>query len=157
MENIISFKSFLSPSFIQLSDSYLDQKELFSNINSVMLEHDYIEKSYLDNVIEREEKYPTGLITPLLNIAIPHTDPIHIKKPFIFITKLQKPLSFGAMGTDDVKIDVNWIFSLGVTHAETQLILLQELISLFSKEDKVKTLISLNNEKDIYDFFINFK
>lgn len=61
------------------------------------------------------------------------------------------------MGTDDVKIDVNWIFSLGVTHAETQLILLQELISLFSKEEKVKTLISLNNEKDIYDFFINFK
>jgi len=157
MENLISFESFLSPAFIQLNDSYLNQRELFSNISSIMLKHGYVEKSYLNNVIEREKIYPTGLATPLLNIAIPHTDPIHIKKPFIFITKIEKPLSFGAMGTEDEKIDVNWIFSLGVTHAETQLTILQQLISLFSNENKVKTLISLNNEKDIYDFFINFK
>lgn len=79
MENLISFESFLSPAFIQLNDSYLNQRELFSNISSIMLKHGYVEKSYLNNVIEREKIYPTGLATPLLNIAIPHTDPIHIK------------------------------------------------------------------------------
>ncbi|MGL4723392.1 MAG: PTS sugar transporter subunit IIA [Scandinavium sp.] len=143
----------ISPSLITLNAVYHDQDDFFQHSFQALYLQDYVAASYLDNIVAREQEYPTGLAAMGLNIAIPHTDPQHIKKPFIAITQLAKPLPFLVMGTTDEKIEVDWIFSLGVTQAENQIALLQTLMSLFSHHDRVQTLKALTSTEDVYAFF----
>lgn len=151
MHNALS--DFISPSLIKLNAMYEDQDNFFTHSHQEMYLLQYVETGYLTKIIAREKEYPTGLVTAGLNIAIPHTDPHYIKKPFIAITHLAKPLPFCVMGTTDEIINVDWIFSLGVTQAENQIALLQKLMSVFSKPQQVKALRELKSVEKVYDFF----
>lgn len=144
---------FLHKSLIQVNQHYDSQEVFFSHLNQRLFEQGYVEKTYLSNLIAREKEYPTGLITSSVNIAIPHTDPVHIKSPFIDITKLTSSLTFIEMGSKDSQVDVTWIFALGVTNGANQVELLQKLMRLCSQKAKIDELQSLTNIEDIYQFF----
>lgn len=148
-----TISEFISPSLITVNATYDFQEDFFKHSFQTLYLQEYVEASYLNKIIAREKEYPTGLLAAGLNIAIPHTDPQHIKKPFIAITQLAKPLPFFVMGTTDERVDVDWIFSLGVTHAENQIFLLQALMSLFSHHDQVDALKALTSADDVFAFF----
>ncbi|WP_159566100.1 PTS sugar transporter subunit IIA [Budvicia diplopodorum] len=150
-----TLSGFISPSLIKLNAAYKDQDDFFTHSHQDLYFQQYVEASYLKKIIAREKEYPTGLATAGLNIAIPHTDPQYVKKPFVAITHLAKPLSFSVMGTTDEKIDVDWIFSLGVTEAENQIDLLQKLMSVFAQRQRVKTLAGLTSVEKVYEFFLS--
>lgn len=144
---------FLHKSLIQFKQRYDCQEAFFSELNQRLSTQGYVEESYLSNIISRENIYPTGLVTSTINIAIPHTDPQHIKKPFIDITKLNSPLTFIEMGSTDKKVDVTWIFALGVTNGANQVELLQKLMRLCSHQTTINKLQSLTDIEEIYQFF----
>ncbi|MBP2097678.1 PTS sugar transporter subunit IIA [Enterococcus rivorum] len=127
-----------------------DQEEYFEKVYEKLNQLDYIEDGYLDAIIEREKEYPTGLQTPFLAVAIPHTDPEFIKKPFIYLVKLKSPITFGQMGTTDTKIQVDCTFVLGMEKGEEQLVILQSLMKMFSNEEVMNKLRTVNNERDFY-------
>lgn len=144
---------FLHQSLIQIKQYYACQEDFFSDLNQRLYQQGFVESTYLENLITREKVYPTGLVTSAVNIAIPHTDPQHIKKPFIDITKLNTPLTFTEMGSTDSKVDVTWIFALGVTDGASQIELLQKLMRLCSQKHVINALQSLTNVQEIFQFF----
>lgn len=143
----------LSKSLIQLDKCYSSQKAFFIDLYNLLLQQQHVKESYLNTIIIREQEYPTGLVTPVINIAIPHTTPDHINKPFIAITKLSSPLIFTEMGSTSSQISVNWIFALGVTTGDAQIELLQKLMALFSQKDQIQLLTKLTSTDEIYNFF----
>jgi len=148
-----SLAGFISPELVYLNCSYTTQDAFFSDSYQKLYKQGFVEATYHQNILVREAHYPTGLITSCLNIAIPHTDPLYIKKPFVAITQLTKPLTFLLMGSTDEKVDVDWIFSLGVTRDENQIVLLQTLMSVFSDENKISQLVGLDSREGICEFF----
>lgn len=48
-------------------------EEFFTNASDILMERGYVKESFLDAILEREKKYPTGLEMPKIVIAIPHT------------------------------------------------------------------------------------
>ncbi|MFK3661486.1 PTS sugar transporter subunit IIA [Scandinavium sp. NPDC088450] len=148
-----TISEFISPSLITLKAAYDCQEDFFKHSFQALYLQEYVEASYLNKIVAREKEYPTGLVAAGLNIAIPHTDPQHIKKPFIAITQLATPLPFFVMGTTDERVDVDWIFSLGVTQAENQIFLLQTLMSIFSHHERVEALKALTSADDVFAFF----
>ena len=46
-------------------------------------------------------------------IALPHTDPQHVIRPFISVTRLSQPLAWQEMGNDDNTLYVQFIVLLG--------------------------------------------
>ena len=57
--------------------------EVFARLEGELAPHGYIASGWLDAVRTREDAYPTGLAMPAANIAIPHTDPGFVAKPYI--------------------------------------------------------------------------
>ncbi|MBU5585366.1 PTS sugar transporter subunit IIA, partial [Enterococcus sp. S181_ASV_20] len=55
---------------------------------------EFVHPSYQQAVIERERIFPTGLPTKGINVAIPHTDSIHVKKEGFLVGVLEKPVTF---------------------------------------------------------------
>ncbi|EHI70355.1 PTS sugar transporter subunit IIA [Streptococcus ictaluri] len=94
---------------INLNVCAQSQSELLASLSDYLLKKDYVLESFEEAIILREKEYPTGLQLENIAVAIPHTYAQHVKKPFIFINRLAKPVSFIQMGTDDEKLDVKYV------------------------------------------------
>ena len=71
--------------------------EVFARLEGELAPRGYIASGWLDAVRTREDAYPTGLAMPAANIAIPHTDPGFVAKPYIAVVKPAAPVTFNAM------------------------------------------------------------
>ena len=101
---------------------------------------DPVEEGYLDMLLERERKFPTGLCTKPFAVALPHTEPDHVIKPCIAVAKLRRPVEFHEMVNDQNTVDVRFIFNLVLQKTEQQLELLQKIISIFSDKEAMEQL-----------------
>lgn len=90
--------------------------------------------SFAENVLKREEVFPTGLLINDVGIAIPHTDAEHVNDSQIAFMSLKKPVTFYEMGTADKEISVSLIFMLALKEPHAQLEMLQKLITMFQKK-----------------------
>lgn len=129
-----------------------DFSKVVKKVSAKLLDLDMVEVSYLEAVLQRESNYPTGLITQELNIGIPHTDPEHVKSPFVYIVRLKDSIKMKQMG-DSQLMDVSNLFFLGITNPADQVQLLQLIMSLFMDAEFVRKFESSNTEEEAYDLF----
>lgn len=86
----------------------------FEYTSKILEKEQYVEPTFREAVTSREVVFPTGLEMNGIKIAIPHTDTIYVKRPFVLVNKLSTPIPFIQMGTTDKWIDVEVIFMLGI-------------------------------------------
>lgn len=115
--------------------------EFFDEVSLFLQEKGFVTENFKEALIRREEKYPTGLRTDPYHVAIPHTDPENIKKPFIAMIRPKRQIEFMEMGTDDQTVQVQLIFVLGLKKGESQTSLLQKLIDMFMNKEVMNRLL----------------
>ena len=97
---------------IQLDWEVKDQDEFFDKMTDKLLELGYVKETFKDAIKTREANYPTALPVEPYPVAIPHSDPENIIKPFIACTRLKNPIKWCEMANNDVQHDVKFIFML---------------------------------------------
>lgn len=107
-------------------------------------------------VVTRERSFPTGLHTPTLDVAMPHTDPEWTLVPAIVIGALENPAPFKAMDGSKEVVNARLIFLLAIPEGKKHIRLLQGLTRLFSREDSLIYLYE-NPRKEIFDQLIAFE
>ncbi len=107
----------------------------------------YVKESYSDAIIEREEKYPTGLPTGEICVAIPHTDPEHVNDAAICLSILEKPVTFNVMGAEGETTEASMLFMLAVKRKEDQMDTLMKLINVCQDQEMLKQLIACDVDK----------
>ena len=112
------------------------------------LSDEYVKDSYAEAVKVREQEFPTGLKTQNLNIGIPHTDPEHILKPFVYFAKNESKIDIRQMG-DNEPMESEYFFFLGINDSKSQVGLLSELMELFMNEDFVEKLTKAKDIEEI--------
>lgn len=144
----------LQEELIDLNCKSVSVEEFFAEKAKVLRELGYVTDTYETALLEREKEYPTGLEMAAITIAIPHTMPEHIKKPFIYFNRLtQKGMQFIQMGTDDVVVEPQYILMLGITNPREQVALLAELMDLFNGEEFIDALVQAKSAQDILTIF----
>ena len=126
------------------------QKEALSIIATCLYQTGLVKDSFAENVLKREEVFPTGLLINDVGIAIPHTDAEHVNDSQIAFMSLKKPVTFYEMGTADKEISVSLIFMLALKEPHAQLEMLQTLITMFQKKEVVQKLQAVNNTEEYY-------
>ena len=64
---------------------------LFQQLHDKLDAMGYIKDTWLEGITTREKNYPTGLRCEAAEIAIPHTDPQHLEKPYIAMLSPRLP------------------------------------------------------------------
>jgi PTS system galactitol-specific IIA component len=129
-----------------------NKEDLIRKLCDTLFEKKYVNENYVNDVLKREENYPTGLPTEVLKVAIPHAEVSeNIDIPVIVIARLKKPVEFIEMGTFEKKVKVNFVLLLAVKGNQTQLELLPKLISLFSQKEVMKKMKDSVSPKEIKD------
>lgn len=142
-------KKFFSKEVILFDQNLKTQDEIFETLNQELLSKDIVNDSFLGAIQEREKKFPTGLkLESGFGVAIPHTDPEFIKENQIGFMSLRSPVQFRQMGSDTEKVEVNMVFMLCLKEAHQQLDMLQNLMTLFGDDAKIKKLYASRSSKE---------
>ncbi|GGB58628.1 PTS galactitol transporter subunit IIA [Lentibacillus populi] len=134
---------------VDLEVDFSSQEEIFELISNVLNDKGYVENSFKSAILKRESEFPTGLATETMKIAIPHTDVMHVRKPFIYVAKLKKPIPFLHMGTDDDWVDVENIFVLGIKEPSEQVGLLSLIMEKLQDKQFKKNFNTIANKQEM--------
>lgn len=142
---------FLHPDLVVLGLEAKDQTEAIQKLGSMLLEKGYVKESYITAVLEREKKFPTGLIFEDGQIALPHTDAEHCLNPAIAVGILKQPVEFFEMATLDSVVHTDLIFLLSIKVPEDQVEWLARLVNLFQHPGFIKQLKGMPSAQECYD------
>lgn len=139
-----------------------DQKSVFKEIAHKLFEKGLVTEEYLDNLIDREEYYPTALpLSPidssLPNIAIPHTESQFVNVTRIVPVKLEHAITFHNMILPDEKLEVSFLFMILNNEEKEQAGLLAAIMDFINRQDKEALIKFFNSENPerIYQFLEN--
>ena len=120
-----------SPELVFFDWDCASPHEVFARLEPELAARGYIAEGWLEAVSAREDAYPTGLAMPAANIAIPHTDPGFIVKPYIAVIKPSAPVKFDAMAGMGAPVPAQVVVNLGITAPGGQVEALQTLMNIF--------------------------
>jgi PTS system galactitol-specific IIA component len=148
-----------------MSEIIIPEKSVFADLNvpdkegalriltDSLLEQGFIHDSFYESLIEREENYPTGLQSYDIGIAIPHTDPKHVKQDSIAVAVLDMPVVFRDMVDKNNSIKVKIIFLLSLSESTKHLNILKQIIDLIKGEGTLKEISTMSKEH-LYNYLV---
>ncbi|MCW6509979.1 PTS sugar transporter subunit IIA [Lichenifustis flavocetrariae] len=101
-----------------------------------------VKGSYRDAVTERERTMPTGLPLGAVNVAVPHTDPVHVINPSLALATLRSPVLFGSMDDPDEMIPVQVVMAMALTDKNAQIDMLQRIASFIQNPAALAALVA---------------
>lgn len=139
----------LTKDFIQFEDKVSNWEEAIIKSSKPLLQEGFIEKSYIDAMIESVKEYgPYIVIAP--NIALPHARPeMGSKKVGFSILKLDEPVAF----SDQAEHQVRLLISLSCVDSTTHMEILQTIVTILSDEEKNKHIFDAKTPEEIVNIF----
>jgi PTS system galactitol-specific IIA component len=145
MEKDVNFENMLREDLVFTQKHFESKKDAILFLAEQLKQKEYVRETFADAVVEREEKYPTGLYLGKINVAIPHTDTKHVKQSGVAILTLDKPVIFNKMDDPSQTIPVLIIFLLAVSEPNEYVQFLSKLAENFSKEEVMRKIYEETN------------
>lgn len=146
------------PKMVFVTDE-TDRNTIFKKIYDKLLKAGYVKEDFINNIIEREEKYPTGISTKPLdhnlpNVAIPHTEGKYVNTRLIVPVALKNTITFQNMVNPAQGLPVKFLFMILNDDPDMHANILAKIMDFLAETD-VDDLVELFNSTDpreIYDF-----
>lgn len=148
-ENVGEIK-FNESLILKLSQESTDT-EVLSALATHLQEQGIVKETYKDAVLAREKTYPTGLYTGNINVAIPHTDIVHVNEAAICVGILENPAKFCSMDDKSRVIDVSLVILLALTEPHGHVDMLQKVIELIQDQELIKKIIESDDTKEVFE------
>lgn len=133
-----------------------NQNQAINILYEQLFRYGYVKESYLQGVINREKTYPTGIkLDCSINVAIPHTEAIHVLKSGICLAILKNPIKFKRIDNPDESVEVSLIMMIAIKEQDKQVNVLEELVSMFQNCNFIEKLAKQTEVKKIVDLFKN--
>lgn len=124
-------------------------KDILKKMGDAMIREGYAKDTYVQALLQREEKFPTGLDIHGIGVAIPHTDPCHVKKEGVALAVLKEPVTFRHMEDEGLQVAVRLIFMLAVLNPEAHFKRLQCVLNIIQNAEVLGQLLVSKGQKDI--------
>ena len=105
---------------------------------------DCVDQGYLENVLAREEIYPTGLPS-WIPVAVCHTEARFVKRSALAVGTLASPIAFEEMGTPERTVAAEIIFLLALADPKEQVPWLKKMAGVFKDQN---TLAAIRDARD---------
>lgn len=135
------------------------QEEVFEEVYLDLLHKKLVTEDFLENLLERERHYPTGLdlspVSELLpDIAIPHTESNFVRTTRIVPIKLKNTITFNNMISPSEQVSVQFLFMILNENGEAQSSILADIMDFINSVNKeeLHSFFNLEDSEDIYQF-----
>jgi galactitol PTS system EIIA component len=152
----ISINEYLNKNLIINNLEAETTDDVFHSLSKILLKYNFVKDSFYNALVKRESKFPTGLTLGKYNVAIPHTDAIHVIRPAIAIATLKYPVVFNNMDGDG-QVNVNIVFAMALNEPHSQIKMLQQLMYLIQNKDILMSMKDAKDNKQLYDIVSKFE
>ncbi len=140
-------------------ECYLDKDLIFKNLAaenskdaietmaSELYKKGLVKKEYINEVMSREEIYPTGLYTGEINVAIPHCDYQFVNEKSIAVGILERPIKFKKMDEPSENVDISIIIMLAIDEPDNHIAYLTKVFGLVQNQELLNRLYSSNDDE----------
>ncbi|MBS7527604.1 PTS sugar transporter subunit IIA [Fusibacter paucivorans] len=123
----------------------VSKEEALKLLFDKLFNHGYVKDSFYQAILEREANYPTGLLLPKFNVAIPHVSPEYVNQSALAIAILKQPVPFHRMDDSDETVDVHVIFNIALADGGKQVEVLQAIMGLITNETLMAKVIAADS------------
>lgn len=149
--------SLFSPELVFFDFEASDRMDFFTKLGEELSSRGYIKDTWFDAITTREKNFPTGLACQSVNVAIPHTDPEHLVKPYIAVIRPAAPIEFEAMAGMGDPVQAELIVNLGLlAHANDQVAILQALMGVFMNDEAVAEVLAQTTPEGMVETMVKF-
>lgn len=137
----------LNRDVIKLNIECLDWKDAIGKGTELLINKDYIDKSYQDAIIDNFLKMgPYMVIAP--GIVLSHARHEYgVKKLSLSLITIKNPINFGSEMNDPVKL----IITLAAIDNETHMKALEELMELFLNTEDLSSLMNAEKDEEVIE------
>jgi PTS system galactitol-specific IIA component len=135
--------------------SQQNREDVLALLSTSMLEEGWVLPGHTGAVLEREERFPTGLHTKGVEIAIPHADPKWTVLPAMVVGFLEQPVIFKPMGGVGLDVEAQLVFLLAIQNPDDHIEFLKSLVSIFEDEDFMKDFVKTKKVENLISKLIN--
>ena len=139
---------FINEAIIGTKLNVVDSTSVITKMGEKLLNAGLVHGNFVEAVISREEKYPTGLPTSI-PVALCHTDPEYVKRSFLTVATLEKPVPFHEMGNPDNIQEVKLVFFLGILDKDKHIAILKSMMKLIQSADLLQSIYSTDSKVEI--------
>ncbi len=133
-------KEMLRKDLIFLQKHFTENEEVIRFLCKHLLQTGFVKKKFCEAVLNRERKFPTGILLGELNIAIPHADFNYVNKSAAALATLANPVLFHRMDKPEESIPVHIVILIAISWSQRDRYV--ELLSTFMRRMGDKTQIS---------------
>jgi PTS system galactitol-specific IIA component len=140
----------ISEDLIKLGMMETSKNEAIRALAAGLYTLDFVREGYVENVIKREETFPTGLPTSI-PVAICHTEAQYVKQSALAVGTLVTPIAFLEMGTLDRTVKAEIIFLLALNDPKQQVPWLKKMAALFKNQTMLKTIRDIKDPQELVE------
>lgn len=144
MENII-----LDEDLIYRNIDFKTSREIETFLADQLYENGYVKEGYKKALLEREQKFPTGLPSSQPAIAIPHANADLVNKTTLAIATLKEPVEFKNMGNTKEDIPVRIVIMLVIAEPHSQVKMLQKVADIVQNEELRKEFLQAETKQKL--------
>ncbi|MCT6847121.1 MAG: PTS sugar transporter subunit IIA [Lactobacillus helsingborgensis] len=144
MENII-----LNEDLIYRNIDFKTSREIETFLADQLYENGYVKEGYKKALLEREQKFPTGLPSSQPAIAIPHANADLVNKTTLAIATLKEPVEFKNMGNTKEDIPVRIVIMLVIAEPHSQVKMLQKVADIVQNEELRKEFLQAETKQKL--------
>ncbi|WP_125980069.1 PTS sugar transporter subunit IIA [Loigolactobacillus iwatensis] len=150
--------SLIHPELIFQNKSFENNESALYFLADKLYVNKFVKSTFKDAVVDREGKFPTGLPTGKISVAIPHADSAHVIKSALGVMTLDSPIKFHNMGDPDSKLDVSLIIMLAIGEPHGQITMLQKLMGIVQDQKHLEQILAYEDKDSLYkDLHHTFK
>jgi PTS system galactitol-specific IIA component len=138
----------LDPSLVRVRLTAQDKKDAIHKLSQLLYQHGCVTETFEEAVLAREKTFPTGLPLPI-GVALPHTDAEHVRRSALAIGVLDRPITFGEMGSFTGQVEVCIICILAVKQADSVVRVLKELVEAFRERDVLEQIQNASDPETV--------
>ncbi len=133
---------------VELGIQAEEKESVIKILSDKLLEQGYVKDSFYENVLKREEVFPTGLPT-VIPMAICHTESEHVHNSAIAFGTVKSPVAFQEMGTPENTVMAEMVFVIALKDPKDQVPWLQKMMTVFRDEEILTTLRDAIDKKTL--------
>ena len=133
---------------IYLNRDFSGREEMFNEIGKVLIEKEMVKPVYIEEILKREENFPTGLDLGYMQVAMPHVEAKYVNDNAVFIVTTKNGVEF-ENAEDDGMVNSKIIFGLIVKDSDKHLDFLMKLTELVQKEEALKKIYDPTDVEEV--------
>ena len=141
----------ISEDLIELGITETKKEDVIRVLADKLKAKGYVKDGYYENVIKREETFPTGLPT-VIPVALCHTEAKYVNQSAMAVGTLVHPVEFHEMGTPERDIKAEIVFLLALKDPKDQISYLKKMVTVFKSKETLETIRDAADPKALADF-----